>query len=260
VAAGRHGLELPAWWIGGLDDADPFVAAMLELLARHGLRPQLWAMQRLDRLVQGLRRLLPASAALPLAPEQAARLPDAIKAGIAAVREAWHAEDLATTPEEQERCVEREADRVQALVELAAPCGCDVLLYNHNGWLGMVENQLAVIERLARRGVGGVGIAYNFSHARDARHDDTVAFPALWERMKPYVGAVNVSGTASEGTIVPPGSGDRELEMLRAIEDSGWSGAVGLIAEAGGDAEQTLAECRHGFERLRTELASQRVS
>jgi sugar phosphate isomerase/epimerase len=151
--------------------------------------------------------------------------------------------------------VELEADRIRRFVVLAAPYGCRVALYNHNGWLGMLDNQLLVLDRLAELGVSDVGIVYNFSHARDDGHDDTKDFPALWVRILPYVTAVNVTGTAWEGTLLYPSEGDAELEMMRTIEQSGWRGPVGLIAERGGDAELTLRNCLIGFDWLAAELA-----
>ena len=149
-------------------------------------------------------------------------------------------QDLATTPREQEARVKREADRINALVKLAAPFGSKVELYNHNGWFGMMDNQIAIIERLKELGVTDVGIVYNFSHARDEFHDDTVNFPTLWKEIKPYVVAVNITGTCMDGTSIYLSQGDRELEMMRTIQDSGWRGPVGLLAEKGGDAEITL--------------------
>lgn len=77
------------------------------------------------------------------------------------------------------------ATRVAALAKLAAPYGCRIGLYNHNGWFGVLDHQLAVIDRVRTLGVSDVGIVYNFSHARDPQNDDTVDFPALWKKIKP---------------------------------------------------------------------------
>jgi hypothetical protein len=96
---------------------------------------------------------------------------------------------------------------------------------------------------------------YNFSHARDAHHDDTVDFPSLWKKIKPHVIAVNVTGMRMEGQIIYPSQGDRELDMMRTIQESGWKGPVGVIAEKGGDAEVTLKNYLKGIDWLAAEIA-----
>lgn len=103
-------------------------------------------------------------------------------------------------------------------------------------------------------GVSDVGIVYNFIHIRDEVHDDTMDFKRIWDEIKPYAVAVNVSGTAFEGDIKYPGQGDRELEMMRVISQSGWTGYVGVIAEKGGDAEVTLRKYFTGLDWLALEL------
>lgn len=249
-----HGIELLAWWFGDRDAGDPLAKATLDLFERHDVRPQLWVMQSTRSLVEEVNALLPDGMELPLTAEQAASISPAVRAQFDRAFARWRAAGLTSTQQEQERRVEQEADRIQALVELAAPYGCRVMLYNHNGWFGMMDNQLAIIERLEARGVAGVGIAYNFSHVRDELHDDTVAFPELWARIQHRVAVVNVSGTYWERTVVYPSQGDCELAMMETIERSGWRGPIGLIAERGGDAEETLANCLRGLDWLADEL------
>ncbi len=155
------------------------------------------------------------------------------------------------TEAEQRQRTDQEAERIRKIVELATPYGCPVELYNHNGWFGQPDNEVAVIERLKQKGVTGVGMVYNFSHG----HGDVADFPAIWKRMQPYVVAVNVTGMVRSGRLIPPSQGDHELEMLRTIQQSGWRGPVGLIAEQGGDAEVTLGNNLRGLDWLRQELA-----
>ena len=45
------------------------------------------------------------------------------------------------------------ADRLRPIVEAAAKLGCRVGLYNHGGWFGEPENQLAILERLRSAGL-----------------------------------------------------------------------------------------------------------
>jgi sugar phosphate isomerase/epimerase len=159
----------------------------------------------------------------------------------------------AATPEEQEQHVEQNAERIHKIVELAKPYGCAVELYNHNNWFGEPDNEVAIIERLKQKGVTDVGMVYNFSHG----HKDIADFPAIWKRIQPYVVAVNITAMQANGPekLLPPSQGDAELGMMKVIEDSGWRGPVGLIAEQGGDAEVTLGNNLRGLEWLRKELA-----
>lgn len=163
-------------------------------------------------------------------------------------------DDLETIQDQQEH-INKEADRIQALVEMAKPYGVTVQLYNDRGWFGLIDNQLAIIERLRERGITDVGMVYNFSHARDEAHDDAINFSMLWQKMKDHVRVVNITGTAWEGKYVYPSQGDRELAMMQVIEASGWRGSVGLLAEKGGDAEVTLARYMKGLDWLAAEIA-----
>jgi sugar phosphate isomerase/epimerase len=131
------------------------------------------------------------------------------------------------TPEEQRARVEQEAERFRQLEEVAKPYGCRVELYNHNRWFGVMENEVAIVERLRELGVNDIGIVYNFSHG----HEDIADFPAVWKRIQPYVVTVNVTGMVKDGErkIMPPSQGEFELGMLRTILDSGWRGPFGLF-------------------------------
>lgn len=159
---------------------------------------------------------------------------------------------LTRTAAEQEQRVAEEAERIRQIVEIARPYGVAVQLYNHNGWFGIPDNEVAVIERLKKLGVTGVGMVYNFSHG----HGDMADFAAIWKRMQAYVVAVNVTGMVPDGEskIMAPSQGIYEQGMLRVILESGWRGPVGLIAEQGGDAEVTLGQYRRGLEWLKCEL------
>jgi sugar phosphate isomerase/epimerase len=215
-ALGRNGVQLVAWWYP-FDADQPLAKATLEVFRRHRVHPQLWV-------------------------------------ALAPVGRSRSSEAQPTTPEEQEDRLADATRRIRALVSLAAPYGCPVELYNHNGWFGRVENETAIIGRLERSGVHGVGMVYNFSHARDARHDDSRTFPALWSRIQDHVVEVNVTGMHWEGQEVYPSQGDAELAMMRVIEASGWRGKIGLIAEKGGDAEVTLRNYLTGLDWLAAEL------
>ncbi len=154
------------------------------------------------------------------------------------------------SPQEQQQRIEQEADRISKIVKLAEPYGCKVELYNHNGWFGQTDNEVAIIERLKQKRITDVGMVYNFSHG----HTDMADFANIWKRMQPYVVTVNVTGMITSGKLIPPSQGDHELEMMRIISQSGWRGPVGLIAEQGGDAEVTLGNNLRGLAWLKKEL------
>ena len=129
-------------------------------------------------------------------------------------------------------------------------------LYNHGGWFGEPENQIAIIERL---GLPNVGIVYNLHHG----HDHLDRFPALWAKMQPHLLAVNLNGMVRGGDkagkkILAIGAGDEELGMMKVIQASGWHGPVGILDHRPEtDSEDTLRENLDGLERLRAQLASQ---
>lgn len=156
------------------------------------------------------------------------------------------------TPEEQQKRVDVEAARIKQIVELAAPYGCKVELYNHGGWFGQPDNEVAIVQKLREQGVNDVGMVYNFSHG----HADIADFPAIWKRMQSYVVAVNVTGMVDNGEhkIMPPSQGKYELDMLRTVATSGWEGPIGIIAEQGGDAEVTLGNYLRGLKWCAAEL------
>jgi sugar phosphate isomerase/epimerase len=212
----KYGIDLFAWWFP-FDADDPVARQTLEVFKRHNVHPQLWVMQSQKR---------------PVGPKNAKPM----------------------TREEQQQRVRQEANRISALVKLAAPYGSKIELYNHNGWYGVVENELAIISRLKEIGVSDVGMVYNLSHAHDEVHDDTRDFPALWTRMQPHVVAVNITGMGPVDQIIYPSQGALELNMMRTIEKSGWKGAVGLIAEKGGDAKVTLKNYMTGLDWLAAEI------
>src|SRR6185369_2139908 len=68
------------------------------------------------------------------------------------------------SPEEQQRRIEQEAARLRPIAEVAAKQGMQVGLYNHGGWFGEPENQIAIIEKLK---LPNVGIVYNLHHGHD---------------------------------------------------------------------------------------------
>ncbi len=158
-----------------------------------------------------------------------------------------------TSPEEQRQRVEAEAARIGRIATAAAEIGCRVSLYNHGGWFGEPENQVAIIEALGRE---NVGIVYNFHHG----HHHIERFADHLRTMQPHLVAINLNGMVLDGEdlgkkILPIGAGDQEEAMLRVLLESGWHGPVGILDhDSETDAEVTLRANLDGLDRLRAEL------
>lgn len=155
----------------------------------------------------------------------------------------------------QNAMVEAEAGRIRSIAEAAAPLGCTVGLYNHGGWFGEPENEIAILERLKRDGITNVGIVYNLHHG----HAHLDRFAVIMEKLKPYLLAVNLNGMTRDGEargkmILPIGQGEFDLEILRVICDSGWRGLVGILNHTDEDAEARLLDNMDGLEWLLPQL------
>jgi len=149
--------------------------------------------------------------------------------------------------------VRRAAEELRPVALEAARLGCKVALYNHGGWFGEPENQIAIIKAL---GLPNVGIVYNFHHG----HDHIARFPALFDMMKPHLLALGLNGMAAGGDrvgrkILHLGEGDEELAMLRHALQSGWAGPVAILDHRPEtDSEVTLRNNLKGLDWLIREL------
>jgi sugar phosphate isomerase/epimerase len=155
------------------------------------------------------------------------------------------------TPEEQASRVAAEAARLRPIAEAAKAQGSTVALYNHGGWFGEPENQIAILEALKADGLDNVGLVYNLHHG----HDHLDRFPALLAEMKPHLLALNLNGMTREGDrhgkkILILGQGDEDAKLLKVIRDSGWTGPVGILNHTDEDAETRLKANLDGLQRL----------
>ncbi len=156
---------------------------------------------------------------------------------------------------EQERRVETAAAKLAPLADEAGKIGCSLALYNHGGWFGEPENQIAILERLKAHGVGNVGMVYNLHHG----HDHLDRFPALLARAMPYLMALNINGMDPGGDrhgrkILPLGQGSLDLELLRVIAASGYRGPIGILGHTMDDAEERLKDNLDGLDWLLPQL------
>src|ERR1043165_5056526 len=116
------------------------------------------------------------------------------------------------SPEEQQKRIESEVARLRPIADAAAAIGCKVGLYNHGGWFGEPENQLAIIKALRGLGIRNVGLVYNLHHG----HAHIRRFPELMKKMKPDLLALNLNGMDPDGEtsgrqILPLGEGKLDL-------------------------------------------------
>ena len=159
------------------------------------------------------------------------------------------------TPEEQAARVASEAARIRPIAEEAAKLGVRVSLYNHGGWFGEPENQLAIIAQLEGEGIKNVGIVYNLHHA----HHQMARLPEILQKIKPHLHAVNLNGMVENGDkngqmVLPIGAGTDDLAWLRQIRDSGWTGPVGILNHTNEDTEARLQDNLDGLAWLARQL------
>lgn len=159
------------------------------------------------------------------------------------------------TGAEQERRVNAAVAKLKPLAEAANSAGCSIALYNHGGWFGEPENQIAILERLRAGGVQNVGLVYNLHHG----HDHLERFPDLLRRMMPYLVALNLNGMDLSGDkegrkILPLGQGALDLFLLRTIRDSGYHGPIGILGHTQDDAEERLRDNLDGLDWLVPQL------
>lgn len=163
--------------------------------------------------------------------------------------------DPAPQAREQAAKVTAGAQAVRPLAEAAAQIGCRVALYNHGGWFGEPENQLAIIRELK---LPNVGIVYNQHHG----HGHVGRFPELLKQMLPHLLALNLNGMVRDGDkvgkkILVLGQGDLDLGLLRTICDSGYRGPLGILGHTMDDAEQRLQDNLDGLAWLVAQLDGQ---
>ena len=154
---------------------------------------------------------------------------------------------------DQAEKVEATAKAIRPIAEAADPLGCTVALYNHGGWFGEPENQLAVIDKLKLK---NVGIVYNQHHG----HDHLGRFPELLKKMLPHLLALNLNGMVEGGDkagkkILPLGQGDLDLKLLKVIAESGYTGPIGILGHTDDDAEERLRDNLDGLDWLLPQLA-----
>lgn len=152
----------------------------------------------------------------------------------------------------QEEKIARSTGVVSYIARRAKALECSVGLYNHGGWFGEPENQIAIIRRMR---MDNVGIVYNFHHG----HEHIDRFPALLKMMQQHLLCLNLNGMRKGGPkILPLGQGDHELKMLKIVQDSGYDGPVGILDHRNElDAELSLKQNIEGLRKLTRALGDE---
>ncbi len=148
-----------------------------------------------------------------------------------------------------EESLSRAVEVVKDILRECEELGCTLALYNHGGWFGEPANLVKVVESF---GSDKVRIVYNFHHG----HHQIDHFQENLALMLPYLSTININGMRVEGPkIIPLGEGDRELEMLRIIQNSGFSGSIGILGHTEGeDIKVVLERNLRGLEELKKQL------
>ena len=156
-----------------------------------------------------------------------------------------------------------QAAKVRAAAAVLAPIaiagnkqGCKLALYNHGGWFGEPENQVQVLSALKQSTGIDAGIVYNLHHG----HDHLARLAPMLKAIRPHLLCVNLNGMDTDGDkfgrkILQMGQGARDLECLRAILDSGYTGPIGVLGHTEHDAELTLRDNLDGLAWLNRKLA-----
>lgn len=156
------------------------------------------------------------------------------------------------TPEEHAARVKQEAARIRPIAEAAAAQGMKIGLYNHGGWFGEPENQLAIIAELK---LPNVGIVYNQHHG----HHQLDRFAEFLPKIIPHLLVLNLNGMNAAGDqrgqkIMQLGQGELDLRLLKIIRASDYRGPIGILGHTQDDAEARLADNLDGLNWLLPQL------
>ncbi len=155
--------------------------------------------------------------------------------------------------QDQQQRIETAARNIEGIASKAKRVGCTVALYNHGGWDGEPENQMAVIDLLKKRGIDNVGICYNLHHGHHRIKD----FPTMLKNLTPYLWCLNLNGMKQGTMILPIGQGEDDLSILKAIVASGYRGPIGILNHRDIDAEEGLSQNIEGLKGLLKQLGDE---
>jgi sugar phosphate isomerase/epimerase len=155
----------------------------------------------------------------------------------------------------QQEKVQAAAVPVAYVARKLAEIGCSLGLYNHGGWFGEPENQLAIINYLK---MPNIGMVYNFSHAEYQIR----RFPEFYPKILPHLYALNLTGLKGghPAEVVPVGQGNIEEGMMRLVQESSYKGPIGIINENfAPDAEAGLEMNIEGMKKILQHLGDKKA-
>lgn len=159
---------------------------------------------------------------------------------------------MASSPElpTQNEKIETSVRSLEPLVKKTKELGLKLGLYAHGDWGGEPDNLVAVCKYLRQHGdADHVGIVYNFHHG----HAHIKDFPHALAAMMPYLLCLDLNGMNATGNplIMPIGSGEYEVQMMRELVASGYQGRIGIIHHREDlDAEEGLRQNLEGLKRV----------
>jgi hypothetical protein len=164
----------------------------------------------------------------------------------------WQSAANAPADADRETQIKKAAEQLLKSVERAKSLGCAFGIYNHGGWGGEPENLVAVCEYLRKHhDAKHVGIVYNQHHG----HGHVHRFKEALAAMAPYLICLNLDGMAPDGDkrgmkILPLSEGQQDLELLKIIANSPYSGPIGIIGHTNHDVELRLRDNLDGLKWL----------
>lgn len=156
----------------------------------------------------------------------------------------------------QEERVAAAVKQLLPVVQRTARMKCKLGLYNHGGWGGEPENLLAVCKALREQHQADhVGIVYNLHHG----HGHIQDFEKVMATLKPYLLCLNLNGMNTDGDtkgqkILPLGAGEHDVALLKIIEQSGYTGPIGIIGHTNDDVQLRLTDNLAGLDWVLTQV------
>jgi len=154
----------------------------------------------------------------------------------------------------QQEKVQAAGNKLLPMAQQVLALGCKFGLYNHGGWGGEPANMVAVCKWLRQKTASDqIGIIYNLHHG----HEHIADFHDVLSLMKPYLFCLNLNGMNdnAQPKILPLGQGQHELQMLRIILQSGYTGPIGILDHRPElDTEKSLKQNLDGLQKLLKQL------
>ncbi len=144
------------------------------------------------------------------------------------------------------------AEMIKSIKSTTDKIGCQLALYNHNGWFGNPMNQIEIMKALDD---SSITMVYNFHHGQEYVDD----FNEIAKKIRPYLSYVNLNGVKKDGPkIMPIGQGDHEYDMIKILKQEGYKGPWGILGHVKTeDVKKVLEGNMEGLNRLNEKYANE---